>query len=117
MLVGGGPPAIDGVDIGDDEQRIGVQVEGEEGAGVVLVYDGLDIGDDEERMGLRVEGEEGAGVVLVYDGLDSDELAPRRDRNVGVHDGDAAATRARDDRVVLEQPLDRLDAEDSSRRG
>ncbi len=87
-LVGGAPPAVDGVDISHDEQRIGVQV----------------------------KGEESARVVLVDDGLDADELAARRDRGVGVHHGDATAAGAGDDRVVLEQPLDRLDAEDPSRR-
>ena len=59
--------------------------------------DGVHVGDDEQGVGVEVEGKQGAGVVLVDDRLDSDELAARRDGGVGVHDGDAAAAGAGDD--------------------
>src|SRR4051794_1902641 len=79
--------------------------------------DRVDVRDDQQRVGVEVRGEEGARHVLVDHRLDADEAPAGRDGVVLVHDRDAAAAGADDDRAFLEQPLDGLEPEDPLRLG
>ena len=67
----------------------------------------VDVGEDEEDVGVEVDGEQRAREVLVDDRLDADEPAPGRHLLVGVPRRDAAAAGADHDASLLEQRLDR----------
>ena len=74
--------------------------------------DGVDVGDDRQHVGVQLRGEQRAREILVDHRFDPDEPPARGDRLVGVHDRDAASARAHHHAVVLEHPLDGLEAVD-----
>src|SRR6478672_2621260 len=77
--------------------------------------DGVDVGRDDHRVGLQVDGKQRGREVLDDHRLDADQPAARGHGLVDVHHRDPATARADDDAASLEQPLERLESEDALR--